>query len=90
MSRARTCTLWAYFPDARLRNQKMWGIMKQEGYEIADRVQYVGAVKAGYPLPGGIGTVVEITDEGDAVVRFGRERLTVRNNDQHFKRFALE
>lgn len=64
--------------------------MADPRYAVADRVQYLGPVKAGFPLPGRIGTVVEITDEGHAVVRFGMERITVRADDARFKKVDFD
>lgn len=58
-------------------------------YEITDRVQFVGTVKAGYPLPGTVGTVVEITDKGGAVVRFGKDRIVVPPDDERFKKVTF-
>jgi len=64
--------------------------MGDSRYAVADRIQYLGPVKAGYPLPGSIGTVVDFTDEGHAVVRFGRERITVQPDDAQFKRVDFD
>lgn len=55
---------------------------------VGDRIQYVGP-DIGQLRPGMIGRVVEITTRNEVIVRFSRERLTVKPADKRFQKLIL-
>lgn len=65
--------------------------MNDQCYKVADCIQFVGkTVKIGGPPQGRIGTVVEIAEDGNVIVRFGRERIAVRADDASFKKIDTD
>lgn len=54
-------------------------------YKVSDRVLFVGPKQSNYPMPGKTGVVIEVKDDGMAVVQFDEKKINVRPDDKRFK-----